>query len=299
MLWFLLALASPIFWAVTNVLDSILRRHHVHNDVTLMWSYAFFRLPMALIMAWIFGAEWPGAKVGLGMLGVGMLWTLMFIPYLKALSLEETSRVALFLQLLSPFTLVLGFLMLGESLNAEQGAAFFLLMAGGVTAGIKHHGERWRLSAAFWLMVMAAFFWGFSDVVFKQLAPHFSSFGAAFTLFLFGSFLPSLVLPLTRRGRTKLERMVKHMTLRGWALLFTSLTLGVAGSILFAYALILGKVALTSAITQIQPLVVFLLGWGLSLWFREVTPEDLSASALLLKGLSFALLAGGLALLYF
>lgn len=300
MTWLLLALLAPLCWALANVIDTVMRRRFVCDDHALMWGYATFRLPLVLLLIALFGFEFPANGVGWMMLGVGMLWTLAFIPYFRAIEVEEPSRVILFLQLLSVFTLVFGFLILGEKLEGRQAAAFVILLTGGVLAGIKQTKGVWRFSGkAFVLMLVASFFWSISDVVFKLLSSDFNRFIPSFTLFFLGSFVPGPLMLLVPGMRRKAWRWWRKLPAQAWGLTALTLVMGNIGAISFAYALVLGKVALTSVLTDVQPLFVFLLTVGLARFFKSIDPEDVSRSALIFKGLSFAVILAGLWVLYF
>ena len=65
----------------------------------------------------------------------------------------------------------------------------------------------------------------------------------------------------------------------------------------FGYALTLGKASLTTVILGVQPLFVFLLGVVLGPIIPSFHLEDTSRKALAFKGISFALVIGGLILL--
>lgn len=265
----------------------------------MTWLTSVLRLPIVLGFFTWFGFEWPGGS-GAGMLAIGFLWTIMFVPYLKALEFEEPSRVALFLSMLSIFMFVLGYLILGETLTSFQGMAFVLILAGGALAALKRLTDTWHFSRAFWLIGFASLFWALSDVLFKKFATDFSGFMPAFSLFLLGSFLPALVLPLMRfvRHDVALFRASK-VCARAWVMQSSSMIISVLGSLVFSKALVLGKVALTSVLAEIQPLFVFALTLLLARFFHDISPEDVTREALFFKGASLAMIVGGLIILYF
>lgn len=298
-LWFFLSLLAPLCWGLANILDATLRRHFIRNDFVLTWVYAFFRWPVFVALFLVYGFEFPNPEAGWGMLFAGSLWTLMFVPYFQALKREEPTRIALFLQTLSLFNFLLAFLILEETLTGQQAVAFLLILLGGVLAAVKHFKGLWRFSSGFFLMLLACFFWALSDVLFKKYSGDFSNFGTAFGLFLMGSSLTSLVLPFSPRVRRGILTEMPRMKGSGWLLLSVALALGITGSFAFAYALLLGKVALTSIFTESQPLFVFFFTIVLSRFFKWVDPEDLSTHAVIFKVLSLVFIGLGLVLLYF
>lgn len=299
MTWLLFALLSPLCWATCNVIDTVLRRRFIRDDYALMFGYAVFHLPLAIIMFALFGFEFPSYAVFLMMLVSGSLWTISFIPYLRAIQIEEPSRVILFLQLLSILTLIFGYFILGEGLDLKQTFAFIVLLSGGFLAGIKHFEGKWRFSGrAFLLMLIASIMWALSDVLFKKLSVDFLKFMPSFTVFLLGSFVPGPLMLVAPAMRLKVRKFWRKLPGRAWLLVCLTIIIGTFGSLFFAYALILGKVALTSVLTDIQPLFVFLLTLSLAHRFKSVDPEDTSRFALLFKGFSFAVILAGLWILY-
>ncbi|MBU0457856.1 DMT family transporter [Patescibacteria group bacterium] len=296
--WFFFALISPFLWAFTNILDSSIRRRYIRNDYFMMWTSAILRLPIFLLLLLIYGFEFPGWGVGIGMILAGVLWTAMFVPYLRALEFEEPSRVALFLQMISIFSLILAFIILGESLTVKQSIAFSVIFVGGLLAAIKYLENVWHFSRAFWLILIASLFWSVSDVLFKLFSYGFSSFINAFSWFLFGSISAGFfVLLVPNLRKNILTFKVNTVPIRGWTMQCISVLIGVIGSITFAYALTLGKVALTSVLVQTQPLFVLILTLILSRIFTDIDKEDISPTALLFKVLSFVIIMIGLILL--
>lgn len=298
--WIFFALISPFLWAFTNILDSSIRRRYIKNDYFMMWTSAVLRLPIVVFLFFIYGIEFPGWITAGGMLFAGILWTAMFVPYLKALEFEEPSRIALFLQMGSIFSLILAYFLLGEFLDIKQSFAFILIFAGGIFAGIKYFENIWHFSKAFWLILFAAFFWAAADVLFKLFSFEFSSFISAFSWFLFGSFLTGFVVFFIPKVRKNiLSFKISSVPLRGWIMQCATVFIGITGSLTFAYALTLGKVALTSVLAQTQPLFVFILILFLSRVSTDVDKEDITLKALLFKFSSFAIITCGLILLYF
>lgn len=297
--WFSLSLLAPLCWGFSNVLDAALRRHFIQDDYVLTWGYSFFRWPVVLGLIALFGFEFPGQGVGWMMLSAGFLWTVMFVPYFQALEREETTRVALFLQTLSLFTLLLAYWMLDETLTSQQLFAFVLILIGGTLAGLKRLKGLWRFSSGFVLIVIACFFWALSDVWFKQYAVEFETFAGAYTIFLMGSALTCFLFMGSSRIRKGIQRDFGKLPLSGWAMLAVSLVVSMAGSMAFAYALTLGKVALTAVFTETQPLFVFFFSGLLAFFFPWVDKEDLSAHAVAIKATSLVVMGVGLFYLYF
>ena len=264
-----------------------------------MWMMAFLRLPFVIVFFLAFGIEIPSISVILFMFLAGVLWTFPFVFYYKAIEHEDPSRIALLMQLVPLFTLLIAFFAIQETLTAHQTIAFVFLITGGGIAAIKRLEGVWHFSKAFFLMLLATFLWASSDVLFKKFELSFSSFFTAFGIYFFGSFLISVIMLSHPHGRKKVLKHFTKLPLRGWLMIVSTAVAGVAGSITFAYALTLGKASLTSVMIGVQPLFVLGLGLVLAPFIREIRKEDLSKRALLVKGISFALILAGLVFLEF
>jgi drug/metabolite transporter (DMT)-like permease len=295
--WLFYALLAPLLWSLTNVFDSILRRHYLKDDSIFMWLSSVSRLPFVPVFFVLGGLEIPAGNAVLWLMVGGVLWTLPFVLYYRAMKTEEPSRIALMIQLVPLFTLVIARFVLHERLTSDQGIAFALLIIGGVFAALKKTHQKWVLSGSFFLLTAAAFFWAWSDVIFKKFSASFESFMGAFAIYFFGSFLVSVFMMRDGKHRRKVFHVFEVLPVRAWWILVATQTAGVAGSISFAYALTLGKASLTSVMLGIQPLLALLLGLALAPFVRGTYHEDITTRSLIYKGASFVLMLTGLMLL--
>lgn len=297
-LWFFLALLTPFFWGFSNAMDTAVRRHFLKSNLAATVFLACTRLPLILAFFLIFPPQNLSASAVLWMIFGGLIWMAPFILYYRSMAFEEASRVVLLLQLDSLFILIFAFFMIGERLSMGQIPAFILLLAGGVLAALKpsdHHG--WRFSKAFIFMLLAGISWSLSDVIFKKFEPAFPNFWSAFSWYLLGSFLIGPLALLTKNMRHELKTAFTGVTRRGWFLLIVNQISGLGGTMLFAYALTLGKASLTSVFLGVQPLFSFIWTLILPRIIPEVEREDTHARILFFKAIAFVLIIGGLILL--
>jgi drug/metabolite transporter (DMT)-like permease len=297
MVWLIFALSGPVLWGASNVLDSTLRRHYIKNDWALTWLTAAARLPFALVFLFLGGWVLPHWTTLLWMGIGGALWTIPFIFYYKAMETEDPSRVSVFIQLVPAFTLLNAFFILQEKLTPSQGISFGLLISAGLLASLKTIGGKWRWSGAFAWLALSCFLWSLSDIFFKKFEPAFANFHSAFAVYFLGSFIVAGLLAFHPRKLKKTVSHFIHMPRRAWLIFWADEIMGVSGSILFAYALTLGKASLTSAMAGVQPLSTFFVGLGLFHLMKDISREDVTKNALILKLASFALVIAGLAYL--
>lgn len=296
-MWLIFAILAPVFWGFSNPVDSVLRRHFIKNDFVLTCLLALTKLPLVLLLLVIFAGDLTLSWPVFGMFFAGVLWTLPFVLYFKSLEREETSRVILMIQFQPVFVLILAALILNEILVLSQLAAFVLILAGSILAAIKKTETRWHFSKVFFFMLLASLGWSLADVLFKKFVVYFPNFWSAFAVDVLGSSFPALFIFLLSRYR-KIVSELKSLPVYAWKFFTAAAVLSTFGSLCFAYALTLGKAALTIVISGFQPLFAMFFGWLLSRFFREISRESLSRVDLLLKGASFVLMTVGLVSLY-
>ncbi len=295
--WLIFSILSPFLWSISNVVDTVLRRHHVKNDYTLMWFFSFFRWPFVAILFAIFGFSSPGFNSVIWMLIGGALWMIPMTLYLRALEKEEPSRVMLLVNTDSIFTLLIAATMIGERLGMNQALGFALIFLGGVLAAIKKTEKKFHFSKAALFIIVASFMWAFSDVIFKKYEVDFTGFWDAFKYFILGSCIVSLLFILNKKNRDGCTAAIKKLNTAGWILIFVTELTGVCGSIAFAYALTLGKASLTAVFVGIQPLFVFLNGLLLSFFLKSVERESMDYFSLISKTGALILVLLGLSYL--
>lgn len=294
--WLFFALITPLLWGFANVMDCVIRRHFVKDDMAATWFLSITRLPVIIAIFLIAGFKMPKEIVPvLFMIFGGMLWMFPYVLYYKAIEFEEPSRVILLMQLTPVFTIILAFLGIKEILTITQSLAFILLFLGGSLAAIKRlQTGNWHLSRACWMIIFSSLLWAAADVIFKKFEPQFFSFWDAFAFYLIGGFLFAVFMFLIPSGRKNLTKHFFSLPGRVWKLLFINQVAGLTGSLTFVYALTLGKASLTTVFIGIQPLFVFVLGFLLKRFVPEIQYEDLNKKSLLLKASSFILIIIGL-----
>lgn len=293
-LWLISAVLAPTFWALTNVLDSTIRKNFIKDDLTMTWLGGLMDLPMVLIFLWLGGFEIPTIGSFVGMVIAGILWVFPIVLYFKALENDEASRVALLFQLLPFWTLLVGFGVLGETLNNIQFIAFFLIVTGGGLAAIKKTEGKWHFSKSIFFIGLATLLWAVSDVFFKKYEMDFSSFYSAFAIYFLAGFLTALGMYIHARLKKKAKTHLTNVPKKAWWMLVVSVLSANLGLLFFAYALTLKESSLTAVIVGIQPLIVFSFGWILSKLIKEVQKETLSRESMITKGSALVIILLGL-----
>jgi drug/metabolite transporter (DMT)-like permease len=295
--WLLFVIIAPMLWGTANVLDAALRRYFINNDFALTWIFTVTRLPFIILFFVLGDLKMPDVLSTIMMLASGIFWTMAVVLYFESLNREEPTRVALIMQTIPVFTLLIAFFAIDERLNIIQAIGFILLMASGILAALKKSFFGWKTSKALFIMIVASVLWSISDVLFKKYEPAFGNFSSAFATYFLGSFLYSFSIIYKMRNKKGTFSYFKKLPLRAWMMIFISLIIGVIGTLSFAFALTVGKASLASVISGVQPLFTLFAGIVLANIIKEVHREKLKGSAIIIKSVSLILVIGGLILL--
>ncbi|MBI2580482.1 EamA family transporter, partial [Candidatus Woesearchaeota archaeon] len=165
--WVFFAIAGTFLWAWGNIFDKVLRTKHLKDSIALTASFGIFGLAFgAVLFAFIGVPSIPLPNMVAAFLG-GVLITYALIPYFRALSLEEASRVIPMWHFAPVFTLILAVIFLGEILKPLSYAAFALILLGGFLISVRRVREVFHLSPAVAFMLLASLFFAASDVLLK------------------------------------------------------------------------------------------------------------------------------------
>ena len=169
MLWVVLAILAHFLWALGNlgdryVMDKKLKSPYFYTITGLivgcLVSLLFFPL---VTFNWI---AWP-LMIGAVLAGIGFILGTLF--YIKAIQIEETSRINVLWVFIPIFDFVFGWLLLGEKLAGKQLLAFVILLSGSLIACLHWRGGKWKFSRAFVLMLVACLFFSSYDIIMRYL----------------------------------------------------------------------------------------------------------------------------------
>lgn len=298
MSWIIFAIGAHFFWAIGNVADKYVVSHRVKNPyVYQVW----LTMLSAIYIVFIPFVDFVIPRgINLWLLFIGaMLFLFGSFPYIKAMQIEEASRVNLWWNLIPVFSLLLGWLFLGETLSLGQIIAFCLLLSGGLIASL-HLGGRYRslrFSRAFYLMVLACILYALYGVILRYVGGSMNPISS----FLW---LNILMLPLVpflffhRRFRQDFLAELRGRSLSFLGLLFLILTVGDLALLFNITALRQGPVALVFAMEGWQAVFVFLLAVIITLFRPRLLKEDLTTANTLLKIAALLMIVVGVVLAY-
>lgn len=280
--WFYFALISSILISAVNIVDKILISDYRIPPVVYVMAISATSL-MPLVTLPFFGLSALPFVVFTLTLLVGFIRVYYTLPYFKALTLEEVSRVIPVLQLTPIFVLVLSSVILHEVLRIQDYLGFAFLVIGGTLFAIRL-GKRVRISVAFYFMILSSFLLAVYSVGLKYLF----SVQDFYTIFIWvqiAGFITLFQFLSFRSPRRSLSSTYKTTSRKIGAILIGEQAVAYVSVFAYSYAIARGPLSLVSSVASTQPLFVFVFATVLSYRFPRVLKERLTRIDVVLKGL--------------
>lgn len=298
-MWLLFAFSGPVLWAASTHIDKYLVDRYFRGADTAV-LIVFTALIGLITLPFIALFEPQSLNLNAVAIAVmtasGLLYMAAMLFYLRAIQTEEASVVAPLFQASTIFTLVLGYLLLGEIPTWRKLAGMGLIVAGALSltlsSGHRANGFKARLVA---LMLGSTFVIALSSVVFKYFAVRGDFWSTTFWTFvgeaIFG--VGILAIPAYRRQFAKLLRTNTGalLTVNG-----ANELINLGGGLAVRFASLLAPVALVSAISSTTTLFVFAFGVLLTYVAPSLGREDTSATNLLRKSIAASAVTAGVLL---
>lgn len=280
--WFIFSLIGAASLAVTGVLDKLLLERYVRNShaylVLLILVQQIFAVGIFLYMG--SGFIYPQSLYAVA---AGLVQILYWAAYLRALKVEETSRIAALVYVYPVFVFPAAYIFLGEALNLKDyiGGLFLVLSALFVSYRPTARASSLMLSPALKYMFLFWIFYATYSIAAKYLL----SFMDAWHLMLWLS-LGNLLAILAFLGNSEIrDEAVRY--LRSGRLFFSALMaeeffsfLG-RGALIFAYSV--GSVALVSSVAALQPFITLVYVLILGIFVPGIIKEETDRKTLSLK----------------
>jgi uncharacterized membrane protein len=293
MTWIFFAIAAPALYSASSFVDKFLIEKRVKNPIllTVLGGIITF-LATAAVFLFHGTGSLSISQISI-LLVAGMAAELALIPYYRALSFDDTSRVLPLFQIIPIFVAILSYVLLGETLTSFGIIAFLLIMSGGFMLSLKKiSSATFRLRRSFWWAMAASALYAFPSVLFKLVVVH-ADFWTTLAYECLGGAIGAFILFLIFFKKSEQEAI----TLSGntWIIIVGNEILYFIGQLSGFYAVTLGPVALVAAFGSTGPLFTLLYGIILSLWLPQIIKEDLAESTLRIKTIAIILiLAGGI-----
>jgi len=304
MYWILFAFVSPVLLSLTSHLDKyIFDKHFNSGGVGGLTIFSSFVCALTLPIAWFFSAknifEISFLQVVI-LIVMGVLSTLAILSYLLALEDEEATVVMPFFQTIPIFSLILGFLFLGETITKLQIIGMFVIIAGSIVLSLELdevNNFRFKTKAVL-LTLMSAFLFTFNGIIFKKITPENYFWSSIFwenVGIILGGFLLFFISNECRKSFRWITEKNKKTALM---LNVTRGVISLVGNISIEYALLLAPVALVLLADSYEP--IFVLVWViiLSFVFPKIFREKLIRKGIIKEAISILIICFGTTLIF-
>jgi len=277
--WFIIALAAPVLWAVTNHIDKYLINKYFRNGgvgslIIFSSLIGIFVLPFILIIHPAVFAIKP--ILALLIIANGSLYVLGLLPYLYALAEDEASIVVPLFQTIPVFSYLLAFFVLGERLTSIQIIASLLIILGAITLSLDLNQKKIKFKKkVFWLMFLASFLIALNGLIFKYVAIQENFWTTSFWEYIGFAVLSIVLLLFVRSYRDQFLLVVKNnkRAVLGWNT--ANEVLNIIAKIIMNFATLLAPLALVWVVNGFQPFFVLFFGIIIALFFPHFSKENL------------------------
>jgi drug/metabolite transporter (DMT)-like permease len=229
-----------------------------------------------------------------GILNASVLWL-----YLQALEQEEASVVVVFYQLVPLIGLVLGFLILGETISKLQFIAMSIIILGTTIISFEIDNENnFKLKKrTVALMLGASTFWALESVIFKYAALEVNLWRSLFWEHLVLLVIGLLIFIFVKKYRDNFLLAMNTNSSKILQLNGLNEVVYMLGNFATSFAYLLAPVALILLTQSFQPIFVFAIGIFLTVFFPKVSVENIHTKNLWQKVFSIIITGIGTYLL--
>lgn len=292
MLWILLSLLAALVWAISNIIDKTLFSRWAINPSIFIMSMGLAGIIASLAVYFFKGYGHLSFYIAAVLLLNGLLYMVANFFYFKALKLEESSIVIALFYLDPLFTAVLSAIFIGEIFSVVKYIGVILLVLGAALISYKFQ-KGFHLNKAFWFCVLGAFIFAICNLLTKYGLGK-TDYWTVFSYVRLGTFLALIPLYVSK-GKTFVA-FLKQNTAGFLAMVFSNV-LGLLGILFFVMASSINYVTLVTSLSAIQPFLVLLISFGLSIFYPQILKEDHGKLAFSQKLLAIILMFVGVLLI--
>lgn len=292
------SILSPAIYGINNFIDKlILEKYEISPIVITVYSGLFGFLAGLFILAFT-GFYSTDYKPIVIILASGFLTNIYLIPYFKALSQDETSRVVPLFQFVPVFILVLSFFLLGEKLNTKQYIGCIVIICSSFFLSLKKFDIKiFNIRPTFWYMLLSSFLFAVSIILYKfgvQEIP----FWHTLPYEGFGMALGALSILLYKNNKAIFMNETKKFPKKIFAWMSINEGIFVFSRYTAYFALSLVAASIVNVLGGFQSLFVLIYGIVLSLWFPQLLKEVIDKQTIGIKVVAIFGIIIGLSLIF-
>ena len=291
--WIFLVLVSQIIWAFCSIIDKfIISKGHIRNPMVYIVLNGAMNVLLVFLLPFIHLSRISAVTFFIALLSSATVAAAIIIYY-KAVQYDEISKVVM-LYLLAPIAvLVLSYLFLEEVLTKNHFIGFLFLLGAGIIVSYKKVENAFKLSKAFYYMLISAFFSAIALVSGKHIF-NVTSFWNAF-LWLRLTAVSAVVVLIAPSIRNQFAQTFREMKNNIKGLLTLKIIIDFSAFIFSGYAIFNGPISLVTVLaSSVAPLFVFIVALFTTIYFPKLVKEEINKKAILTKLLAIALIIIGI-----
>ncbi len=291
--WLDFALIGTASVATTAILDKFILNRYIRDATAYVVSLILVQQFFALLIIIFRGFEFIYPASVIAFLS-GSFQVALWVSYLRALQVEEVSRVTSLVFIYPLFVFAAAAIFLGETLPPSGYIGGALLVLSAFLVSYRPSKSPLSLSPAIKYLF---FFWVFV-ALYAVTAKYLLSFMDEWHLYFWtsiGNLIFSIPLLASRTVRSEIRSLLRKGRVFGAILLeeFFDFT----GRLGFIFAYSLGSVSLVSSVNALQPLIVLIYVAILSLFMPGILQEEIGKETLAFKFAAVILVVIGMYLI--
>lgn len=294
-MWLLPVIGTHLAWALENVATKVIIGSKVRNPYVFLIIFSVIEI----ILLPFVPAQYI-VKINLSSIGLILLascfYTMGSLPYVKAVEIEEVTRINILWNLIPVFTLILGYFIVGDKISLKEFAAMVVLITGAIVASLKTKNNNFKLSKAIYLMVLATFAYSVYAVLIRFLSTSLS-FATIFFYTMLGNIFWALTLLFSRKLRQACADQIMAFDRRMWLVFVVLVFLGGLGTLLNQYALTIKTTAIVYSLEGLQVLFVFIISAAVTKFYPKSLDESFDRKSIFIKFVAFFIIVFGIFLL--
>lgn len=291
-MWIYIALLSPIFYGISNVLDNYLSNKKFTYPATLtFWGQCVSGIFVVLAF-FVYQVSLPPLSLLPIFIVLGIINVVYLYPYFKGLQHDDTSTAISFFSLSRIFIPLWAFLIVGERLLLSQYLGLLLITISSILLSLRGTIKKIHFSKALLYILLSAFIISFEGVLLKYLFDRGVSVGTVVVGEMFFSFLCVFLSLCSKKVR---KDIAKTFPLFRQNIGFFLVEEGATFIAFFvgSYAISIGPVSLVSGIMVLTPLMVLLYAKLFGKKFSDIFRETKGLTITVKKIVFFLVMAGG------
>ena len=302
--WLILVLITVIFDSIRIYIDNYISDTYFkgRGAVSQKLFYGYLFIIFAGIMMCITGVDISNPYALVMFTLSGILASFAGIPYYRALELDDSTNLGIFVQLAPILYLVLGWLFLGETFSPIQLLAFAIILSGPllIVLTTRKRSRKIKLKAVMYSFIYVIIAVAGNFIFIKQNAANLQlNFFTEMAFVFLGKGIGNLIIIYAKpKWRKRFIDVVKHkkIMLRPLA---SSAVFSITKDFTYRAALVLAPTAAiaSAASDSTEPIVIFFMGIVLTLIWPNFGREKLNKKSVLVHLIATVLVVIGIIML--